>query len=255
MYETILRRIMNNQGNLFRTITNLPFTYEIDNGYLRVSRTNYAIPLSDIRVAYNVFPCAGPSGFGNAVRGPSYIWAILNDSRIRNNDGTNSENAIRNTQLTTESATSYGNSSFETSALEKYENRFRRLETVANKKVVDAMREALRIAMTGSDTALIPLSKTLEGEDGLLNSLCADNTRFRLSWGRNQETDKLYKAVQHVSPILPSYVITALQSFVQHRNHAAHDTVQKSEQLKNSLAGLEAYFQFVEWYYTHCKRW
>ena len=83
MYETVLKRIMQNQGQVFYTIMNLPFTYEVRNKALIVSRTNYLIPLSDILKAYQLLPCSGPGVIGKTVRGPSYIWAILNDSRVQ----------------------------------------------------------------------------------------------------------------------------------------------------------------------------
>ena len=259
MYEAVLKRIMNNQGNLFHTITKLPFTYEIKNGYLQVSRTNYSIPLSDIQKAYNLFPCSGPSGFENAVRGPSYIWAILNDIRIYNGhkpDLTSDETTDSNTQVIIKRGKAKDNkTTFATSLFEKYEDRFRMLEAVADKQVVEAVKEAIQIAATGSDAALIPLAKTLEGNSGLLSEMCAENTQYHLSWGRDQETDKLYKAVQHVSSVLPSYVISALQNFVRFRNHAAHDMVLEADKPRNFIAGLEAYFQFIEWYYAHCKKW
>ena len=256
MYETVLKRIMQNQGEVFHTITNLPFTYQIQNEALSVSRTNYIIPLSDISKAFQLLPCAGPGAIGKTVRGPSYIWAILNDPRVQ--DG-NLPKTKRSAEAKTEEkpieqiAQRVVNYPLEKSILEKYEKRFQQLKSTMDSNVIAAMDEALRIAQTGSDTALIPLAKTLEGSSGLLNALCADNTRCHLSWGRDQETDKLFKAVQYVSSILPSYVNSALQNFVQLRNRAAHDTTSEAEKQRKVSDGLEAYLLFVEWYYTHYK--
>ena len=83
MYEAVLNRIMQNQGQVFYTITNLPFTYVVQSGSLLVNRANYIIPLSDISKAIQLLPCAGPSAIGKTVHGPSYIWAILNDPRVK----------------------------------------------------------------------------------------------------------------------------------------------------------------------------
>ena len=256
MYETVLKRIMQNQGEVFHTITNLPFTYEIRNEALSVSRTNYIISLSDISKAYQLLPCSGPGALGKKVRGPSYIWAILNDPRVQAGDLPKTKRCTETKtedKPTAQVAQSIINTTLEKSLIEKYEKRFQQLKSTMDSNVIAAMDEALRIAQTGSDTALIPLAKTLEGSSGLLNALCSDNTRCHLSWGRDQETDKLFKAVQYVSPILPSYVITALQNFVQLRNRAAHDTTSKVDKQRKVSDGLEAYLQFIEWYYTHYK--
>ena len=83
MNEALLSRIMQNQGQVFHTITNLPFTYEVQKELLLVNRANYKIPLSDISKALQLLPCAGPGAIGKTVHGPSYIWAILNDPRVQ----------------------------------------------------------------------------------------------------------------------------------------------------------------------------
>ena len=40
------------------------------------------MPKSNIKKAYYKMPIKGPGEINNLVRGPAYIWVILNDSRI-----------------------------------------------------------------------------------------------------------------------------------------------------------------------------
>ena len=83
MNEALLSRIMQNQGQVFHTITNLPFTKKKQKELLLVNRANYKTRLSDISKALQLLPCAGPGAIGKTVHGPSYIWAIINDLRVQ----------------------------------------------------------------------------------------------------------------------------------------------------------------------------
>jgi len=52
---------------------------------LEVNRTGYKVHAkSNIRKALARMPSSGPSSLNGKVRMPSYIWAILNDPRIKN---------------------------------------------------------------------------------------------------------------------------------------------------------------------------
>lgn len=255
MDEQLLNRIKQNAGEVFYTIKKLPFTYAIQKNAIITDRTDYPIPLSEISKAAECMPCAGPGAIGKIVRGSSYVWAILNDPRIQGKSPQNKKitESKRKEKPLAKAMSNVATGKPNTLSLENYEQRFQQLKSIMDGRVAVAIDEAIRIAHAGSDAALIPLAKTLEGNRGLLNSLCKDNTRCHLSWGREQEADKLFKAVQFVSPILPSYVITALQNFVRLRNDAAHETATQAEMQKKASDGLEAYLQFVEWYYTHYK--
>lgn len=166
-----------------------------------ISRTDYPITLAEVEKAYDCRPCAGPGALGKMVRGSSYVWAILNDPRIQGNLPQDNNRAVNKIKVKPKKETSqhFGNGKTENPYLAKYEQRFQQLKSIMDGKVIAATDEAIRIAQAGSDTALIPLAKTLEGNRGLLNALCKDNTRCHLSWGRHQEIDKLFKAVQYVS--------------------------------------------------------
>lgn len=81
-FEDVWTRIMNSQGNTFKTKTGLKFTYEILAGYLITSRTKYKLRKEDFKRAFDLLPLGGPGEINNIVRGPAYVWAILNDTRI-----------------------------------------------------------------------------------------------------------------------------------------------------------------------------
>ena len=78
----IWQRIITNEGNLFKTKTEIEFTYKILGNELITTRTKYKLSEGDFEKAYNMMPIDGPGVIGNLVRGSAYIWSILNDNRI-----------------------------------------------------------------------------------------------------------------------------------------------------------------------------
>jgi hypothetical protein len=81
----IWQQIKTFEGETFRTIQNLEFTYEITGDVLIPSRTEYNISKSDFGKVLERIPLKGPGEISNDVRGPSYIWAIIHDPRISKN--------------------------------------------------------------------------------------------------------------------------------------------------------------------------
>ena len=85
-FEIIWNRIKENQGKKFSTIKNVTFTYSIgeDNTF------NPSVPAyhpkesnkDNIRKAYEQWPVKGPSFFSKDIFAASYVWGVLNDSRI-----------------------------------------------------------------------------------------------------------------------------------------------------------------------------
>lgn len=75
-------KILQNEGQTFKTITGLDFTYTMDKETLVPSRTDYNIPKSEIQKAFDLLPLKCPGEINDIVRGPAYVWAILNDQRI-----------------------------------------------------------------------------------------------------------------------------------------------------------------------------
>lgn len=81
-FNEVWERIINNSGQTFKTITGKDFTYSIINNYFLPSRTKYKISKENFEKAYKMLPLDGPGQINNIVRGPSYVWAVLNDKRI-----------------------------------------------------------------------------------------------------------------------------------------------------------------------------
>jgi hypothetical protein len=97
-FESVWRQIRVLAGHTFETKTGLHFTYRFEGSTVRVTRDEHEINQSlnegDFRVAFEVLrenrnsqpgqlnDLAHEMGY-SMVRGPSYVWAILNDARIR----------------------------------------------------------------------------------------------------------------------------------------------------------------------------
>ena len=77
--------IKEHEGEKFETIKGEPFTYKADDKGIITSRTDFKLSKSDVEKVLGRVPLKGPGEITNDVRGPSYIWAILHDERIFNN--------------------------------------------------------------------------------------------------------------------------------------------------------------------------
>ena len=82
-FNEVWNRIVTHHGEAFYTKTGKLFTYQIDSNYFLPSRTNYRISKNDFEKAFADVPFNGPGDIKWSVRGPAYIWAILHDPRIR----------------------------------------------------------------------------------------------------------------------------------------------------------------------------
>ena len=85
-FREVFSRIKAYQNELFHTKTGLEFSYSIDGNGFYPSRTTYRISISDIKKAYELVPFEGPGVVNAIVRGPAYLWAVLHDPRIRENN-------------------------------------------------------------------------------------------------------------------------------------------------------------------------
>ena len=86
-FETIWQRIVEHQGQDFRTKKDKIFTYRIEEGawfrpYPGGEPTNRRISRAALEQAWNVWPVEGPSKFPKSLMGPSYVWGIFSDPRI-----------------------------------------------------------------------------------------------------------------------------------------------------------------------------
>ena len=82
-FETTWANIVKCAGQEFTTKTGLPFTYEIVNEYVVPDRTGYPLAKSNFEKASEIANLRGPGQINKLVRGPSYVYAILRDPRIR----------------------------------------------------------------------------------------------------------------------------------------------------------------------------
>ncbi len=80
-FEPVWKRILAHEGETFRQVRGGEFTYTVAGQTLRLSRTNQNLSFSTLKQAYDRLPASGPGEFQD-LRGPSYLYAILTDSRI-----------------------------------------------------------------------------------------------------------------------------------------------------------------------------
>lgn len=93
--DSVWARIKEHEGDIFFTKRGVEFAYEINQSVLNLNMhkgetldTSQARNLakSQFAKALQHVPCLGPGDISNLVQGPSYIWAILHDRRIRQSD-------------------------------------------------------------------------------------------------------------------------------------------------------------------------
>jgi hypothetical protein len=84
-FELVWKRIEIHSGEVFTQIRGGEFSYQAKNGYIILDRTNQNISQSDFEEAYYLLPLPNTIPVQH-LRGPSYIYAILMDRRIRLND-------------------------------------------------------------------------------------------------------------------------------------------------------------------------
>ena len=78
-------RIEKNAGSEFHLIRGATFRYAVVSGHVIPDRTNQQIPKSHFEKALALVPLGNTTEIQN-LRGPSFIYAILMDARIRQSD-------------------------------------------------------------------------------------------------------------------------------------------------------------------------
>lgn len=84
-FEVVWRRIQSHSGEAFRPIRGGEFTYEVRSGAVWPDRTNRAIPRSHFEQAFALTPIQSTTQL-QRLQGPSYLYAVLMDGRIRQGD-------------------------------------------------------------------------------------------------------------------------------------------------------------------------
>ena len=80
--ETVWRRIRRHTGETFYQMRGGAFSYSVAGGCVYPDRTQQQIPKSHFSKALELVPAKNTAPFQH-LRGPSFIYAILMDPRIR----------------------------------------------------------------------------------------------------------------------------------------------------------------------------
>jgi hypothetical protein len=88
--ENVWRRVVRNQGSEFKTVTDLPFTYEVEGAsgiwfYRKGKRINRRLGKRELESALKKWPLHGPSDL-KEFQDPSYLFGLLTDRRIIGRD-------------------------------------------------------------------------------------------------------------------------------------------------------------------------
>lgn len=81
-FNQIWNLVVSLTGQPFQTKLGLAFTYKVRASTVFPSRTAYQISKADFEAAYKLVPLTGPGKIKTIVRGPAYVWAILQDHRV-----------------------------------------------------------------------------------------------------------------------------------------------------------------------------
>lgn len=84
-FDEVWRRIGEHEGEVFHQMRGREFTYTVRGNYVRPSTVNQAISRSDFEEAFRLTPLEDTTVVRH-LRGPSYLYAILMDTRIRGRD-------------------------------------------------------------------------------------------------------------------------------------------------------------------------
>jgi hypothetical protein len=85
LIDSIWERIKEYEGQVFIQIRGGQFTYIVKGNQIILSRTCRCIPKSTFEKALKLVPLENTVPVQN-LQGPSYLYAILMDERIRNNN-------------------------------------------------------------------------------------------------------------------------------------------------------------------------
>lgn len=75
-------KVQQHSGEMFRTVTGKEFRFEAHSGGVDMLTTNRTLPRSAFEQAFTRMPVSGPGALQD-LQGPSYIYAILTDPRVR----------------------------------------------------------------------------------------------------------------------------------------------------------------------------
>lgn len=82
----VWERIKAHQGQVFKLVEGGSLTYRVDGNVMVTSRSKQKLRIGDFEKVLAIAPVKGPGEISKLVRGPSYVYAILHDPRIRRGD-------------------------------------------------------------------------------------------------------------------------------------------------------------------------
>jgi len=82
-FDEVWNHIIQCAGQEFHTKTGITFTYTVTDECVIPNHTNYSLAKKQFQKAAEVPNLTGPGQINGIVRGPSYVFAILTDPRIR----------------------------------------------------------------------------------------------------------------------------------------------------------------------------
>ena len=81
-FEATWDRVTRLSGATFSTVRGKHFSYEAHANGVNMTTTNRLLPRSDFQKAFERLPVSGPGALQD-LQGPSYVYAILTDPRVR----------------------------------------------------------------------------------------------------------------------------------------------------------------------------
>jgi hypothetical protein len=81
-FDDVWSRIVSLDGATFHQKSGKSFSYTARSGCVVPNTTNRLLPRSHFAEAYRRLPTSGPGALQD-LQGPSYLWAILTDPRVR----------------------------------------------------------------------------------------------------------------------------------------------------------------------------
>jgi len=81
-FEEVWSKIEKHAGETFHTKDGVEFTYKIEGDLFIAAEGDQTILKSDFQRAYRMIPQVLPEEIEKIVKGPAYVWSVLNDERI-----------------------------------------------------------------------------------------------------------------------------------------------------------------------------
>jgi hypothetical protein len=85
MIDEVWKRVIENEGQIFRQIRGGEFSYKVKGNILYLSRTSRSVSKGTFNDALKFVPLSNTVPVQH-LQAPSYLFAILMDERIRKND-------------------------------------------------------------------------------------------------------------------------------------------------------------------------